>query len=128
MKKSTAITGALIAAAVLVIAACATTGGAASGASGATTTASGPSGTATAVAQGFGGEVTVTVTLENGVITEVTAEGPGETPGIGSEAIAQLPNAIKAANSADVDGISGATFSSNAVITAAKDAIAQIGK
>ena len=116
MKKSTALTVTLIAAAVLVIAACATTGGAASGASG----------TATAAAQGFGGNVTVTVTLENGVITEVTASGPGETPGIGSEAITRLHDAIKAANSADVDGVSGASFTSNAIKTAATEAIAQI--
>jgi hypothetical protein len=50
--------------------------------------------TYTKTEKGFGGDVTVTVTLENGVITAVKAEGPKETPGVGGKAIAQLPALI----------------------------------
>lgn len=78
-----------------------------------------------ASAQGFGGEVSVTVRVENGVITDVTAVGENETLGVGSRAIEMLPERILAAQSADVDGVSGCTFSSTAVKAAAQEAIAQ---
>jgi len=85
--------------------------------------ASGPSGEYSTSAKGFGGDVNVTVTLENGVIVAVTAEGPSETAGVGSNAIDQLPDAIVAAGNADVDGVSGATMTSNAIKTAVKKAL-----
>ena len=44
------------------------------------------SGEYTGTAKGFGGDVTVTITLTEGAITAVTAEGAGETEGIGSVA------------------------------------------
>jgi fumarate reductase flavoprotein subunit len=109
----------LAAALILGTVSCASQGGGKSGGGAA-------SGTATGTAQGFGGEVTVTITMENGVITEVSALGPNETPGIGSEAVAQLPDRIKAQGSADVDGITGASYSSQAVKEAAQAAIDQI--
>lgn len=84
----------------------------------------GPSGTFTASARGFGGLVTVDVTLEEGAITAVTAVGDSETAGIGSRAIDELPAKIVEANSAEVDGISGATLTSTAILTAVKDALA----
>jgi len=77
----------------------------------------------TKTAKGFGGDVTVTVTLKDGVITDVKAEGPNETEGIGSKAIEELPTLIVKANSADIDGISGATMTSNAIKTAVKAAL-----
>ena len=77
-----------------------------------------------AVAQGFGGEVRVTVSVQNGKIISVTATGENETPGVGSRAIEQLPKMILAAQSADIDALSGCTVSSNAVLKAAKEAIA----
>lgn len=79
--------------------------------------------TYTKVAKGFGGDVTVTVTLKDGVISDVKAEGPNETNGIGSKAIEELPKLMVAANSADVDGITGATITSNAVKSAARAAL-----
>ena len=81
----------------------------------------------TATANGFGGNVSVALTIEDGVITDVTAEGPDETQGIGSRAIEALPEMIKSANSVDVDKISGATITSTAVLSAAKDALEQSG-
>ncbi len=90
----------------------------------------GVSGTFTGSAAGQGGPdkpVTVTVTLENGEITDVTAEGPGETDGIGSKAIDQLPGDIVAGNTLDVDAVSGATVTSNAIIEAVTAALAEAG-
>lgn len=81
--------------------------------------------TGTGSAQGFEGEVTVTVEVENGKITSVKAVGDHETQGVGSKAIAQMPDAMVKANSVEVDGVTGATFSSQAVLTAARAAYAQ---
>ncbi|WP_313164747.1 FMN-binding protein, partial [Sedimentibacter sp.] len=51
--------------------------------------------TLTGAAEGFGGEVSVTVTTEGGKIVNVEVKGDGETPGIGTNAIEQLPEKIK---------------------------------
>ena len=83
--------------------------------------------TGTAAAQGYGGEVTVTVTLTDGVITDVTAKGEGETNGIGSKALETLPAAMKAGNTVNVDVMATATVTSKAVIDAAKDALTNAG-
>lgn len=74
-------------------------------------------------AQGFGGVINVKVTVDENKITEVKAEGAKETAGIGSKAIEQLPAKIIEANSADVEVVSGATYSSNGIISAAKTAV-----
>ncbi len=79
----------------------------------------------TAVAKGFGGDVTVTIKVEGGKLAAVTAEGPEETEGVGSRAIEQLPAKILEVGSADVDAVSGATVTSTAVKTAAADALRQ---
>lgn len=79
--------------------------------------------TLTATVEGFGGEVKVTVTVKGDDIVSVEAVGDGETPGIGSEAIAQLPAKIAEADSTKVDVISGATFTSNAIIDAVNKAL-----
>jgi len=73
--------------------------------------------------EGFGGEVTVTVTKEGDKITDVKAVGDSETAGIGSNAIDELPAKIVEANSADVDVVAGATVTSNAIIYAVKNAL-----
>ena len=51
--------------------------------------------TSMGTAKGFGGDVTVTLTLADGKITGCTAEGKDETEGVGSTAIDQLPGAIR---------------------------------
>ncbi len=82
-------------------------------------------GTYTATAQGMG-DITVTITVgEDGSIADVVIDGPDETPGIGSTAIEQLQPAILEAQSADVDIVSSATITSNAVIAAVQDCIDQ---
>ena len=81
--------------------------------------------TVTASADGFGGAVTVSVTVEDGKITNVTAEGANETQGIGSKAIEELPAKIVEAQSAAIDTVAGATVTSKALLSAAEAAIAQ---
>ena len=85
------------------------------------------SGTFTASSQGFGGEVTVTLTIEDGVLTAVDVVGDKETNGIGSRAVELMPESMLAQNSVEVDGVSGATFTSNAIKTAAAAALADSG-
>ncbi|WP_312698788.1 FMN-binding protein [Sedimentibacter sp.] len=83
--------------------------------------------TLTGTAEGFGGEVSVTVVREGGKIVSVEVKGDGETPGIGTNAIDQLPEKIVAANSADVDVVAGATITSEAIIKAVKSALESNG-
>ncbi|MFR5602206.1 MAG: FAD-dependent oxidoreductase [Lachnospiraceae bacterium] len=82
-------------------------------------------GTYTGTAQGFGGEVTAEVTVSDKAIETVVLTGANETPGIGSNAIEQLPAAIVENQTAEVDAVAGATVTSNAVKEAVKNALAQ---
>ncbi len=79
--------------------------------------------TKTGKATGFGGELTVEVTTDNGTITAVTIVNHNETAGIGTPALEQLPEMIVAAGSAAVDAIAGATVSSEAVRAAVLNAL-----
>ncbi len=89
--------------------------------------AEGVSGTFEGTAKGFGGDITVTLTLTDGVITDVQATGDSETAGIGSKAIENMPAEMVANNSIAVDGVSGATFSSNGLKEAAEAALVAAG-
>ena len=82
-------------------------------------------GTYSATAKGFGGDITVDVTLAGGKITDVKAVGDSETAGLGSVAVEKMPGKLLAAQSLDVDAVSGATVSSNAICKAFTDALAQ---
>lgn len=87
----------------------------------------GVSGDFTGTAKGFGGDVSVTLTLTDGAITGCTAEGKDETQGVGSEAIAQMPGKIAESGSIAVDGVSGATATSTAIKEAAAAALTAAG-
>ena len=78
--------------------------------------------TVTGTAKGFGGDVTVTLTVENGVITAAKAVGADETPAIAGAALEQLPAAMVAGNTVNVDTFSGATYTSEGILAAAKNA------
>ena len=80
-------------------------------------------GTYEASAAGFGGDVTVTMSFDDSGIIDVQIEGAQETDGVGSVAIEKLPQAILDAQSADVDLISGASFTSKAIKLAAQECI-----
>ena len=83
--------------------------------------------TLTGTAEGFGGDVTVTVVVKGDDIISVEAVGEGETPGIGSMAIDELPAKISEADSTEVDGVSGATYTSDAIKAAVQSALANKG-
>lgn len=83
--------------------------------------------TGTATAKGFGGDVTVTLTVEDGMITEAVAAGEKETATIGGLAIEQLPAKMMETNTVNVDAIAGATVTSNAILAAAQDALSEMG-
>lgn len=74
---------------------------------------------------GMGGEVVVKVTMDGDKIAAVEVIKHGETPGIGDKAIDAIPGAIVEAQSADVDTVTGATITSNAIINAVKTAMAE---
>ena len=82
-------------------------------------------GTYTGTAQGLESEVTVTMTFDETSITDVVIDVSGETQGIGADIGDTMKEAILSAQSAQVDAVSGASITSNAVKTAAADCIAQ---
>ena len=92
-----------------------------------TSSDAGVSGDFTGTAKGFGGDISVTLTLTDGAITGCTAEGKDETQGVGSEAIAKMPGEIAESGSIAVDGVSGATVTSTAIKEAAAAALTTAG-
>lgn len=79
----------------------------------------------TAQATGFGGPVSVTITVEDGVLTACTIDAQSETPSIGGQAAKTLETTI--AQTGAVEAVSGATMTSNAVSAALMDAMQQAG-
>ena len=118
MKKKNVLASLLLAGAMFLTAC----GGSASS----TSAASGVSGSFTGTAKGMG-DVSVTLTLTNNVITDCTAKGDEETPGIGSVVIEQFPGEVVEGNTINLDSISGATITSNAFVEAAKAALTEAG-
>ena len=85
-------------------------------------------GTYTSSANGMNGAVKVSVTVEGGKITKVDVVDHQETAGISDPALEQIPAAIVEAQSTEVDVVSGATMTSNAIIEAAKKALSGEGE
>ena len=87
-------------------------------------------GTYEGVAQGFGGPVTVKVTVDAAAVTAAEITGEGETPALGGAAIEQLTTAlVGVSDAAAVDAVAGATVTSTAVKEALAAALAQaVGK
>ena len=82
-------------------------------------------GTYTGTAMGFGGPITVSVTIKNGKITEISViSAPGETDSYFSSALSVLSRIISG-QTTNVDAVSGATYSSNGLIGAVRNALAQ---
>lgn len=80
----------------------------------------------TATEQGYLSEVTVTVTIAGGTIAEVDIDASGETPALGGAAAEQLAGTIAAAGGTDgVDIVAGSTFTSEAVLAAVENCLAQ---
>ena len=84
-------------------------------------------GTYEAEAQGFGGTVKVTVTVDEDEILAVAIEGANETPALGGVAVDTMDDLIRDARTPNVDGVSGATVTSSAIIKAATEALLAAG-
>lgn len=82
-------------------------------------------GTYEATAAGFGGDIKLAVEVSEDAIVSVTVLEHSETEGVGTNAIEQMPAAFVEANSADIDGVTGCTFSSTALKEAVATALAQ---
>lgn len=82
-------------------------------------------GTYSASAKGIASDVTVTMTFDETSITDVQIDVSGETPDIGGKIGDEMRERILAAQSCNVDGISSATITSDAVKAAAADCISQ---
>ena len=82
-------------------------------------------GTYTATGQGINGEVSVTMTFDTDKITDVVLDVSGETPSIGQAAAEDLKAMLLEAQSGEIDGVGGATLTSQGVMQAAQKCIAQ---
>lgn len=84
-------------------------------------------GTYTAMAKGMGGEFPVTVTFDENGLTAIEIGDNKETPNLGTIPLEQLPAKIIEKQSVAIDIVSGATITSNALLEAVKDCVAQAG-
>ena len=78
------------------------------------------------VGKGFGGDVKVKVTMDGDKIAKIEVLEHAETAGVSDPAFAGIPEAIIAAQSTEVDAVTGATYTSKALIEAVNNALAQI--
>ena len=87
-------------------------------------------GTYEAEADGFGGSanpVHLSVTLTDSAIESIEYKADGETPTVGGAALPKLVENVLAAQSPNIDGVSGATVTSTAFFAALNDALTQAG-
>lgn len=84
-------------------------------------------GTYTGAAKGYNGPVEVAVTFSDSAVTAIEVGANKETDHVGNVAFEPVIADILAANGTGVDGVSGATFSSNAIRNAVNDAAEQAG-
>lgn len=82
-------------------------------------------GTYSASAKGIASDVTVTMTFNETSITDVQIDVSGETPDIGGKIGDEMSQKILTAQSCNVDGVSGATVTADAIKAAAADCISQ---
>ncbi len=81
-------------------------------------------GTYTGTGMGFrGAQTTVTVTVKNGSITDITTVSYGDDAPFYDRAFASITNNIISSQSASVDAVSGATYSSNGIMEAVANAL-----
>jgi len=78
----------------------------------------------TGTGKGFAADITVTVTLnDDGSIANVTVDKCEDTPGVCDLAVEKIPAMMKELNSINVDTVASATFTSNGILAAAKNAL-----
>ena len=82
-------------------------------------------GTYEGTAEGISSTVKVTMTFSESAVTDVVVDTSGETASFGAAAADELREQLLAAGSAEIDGVSGSTITSDAVMKAAKSCYAQ---
>ena len=82
-------------------------------------------GTYEGTAEGISSTVKVTMTFSDSAVTDVVVDTSGETASIGAAAADELRDQLLAAGSTEIDGVSGSTITSEAVMKAAKSCYAQ---
>ena len=82
-------------------------------------------GTYEGTAEGISSTVKVTMPFSDSAVTEVVVDTSGETASFGAAAADELREQLLAAGSAEIDGVSGSTITSDAVMKAAKSCYAQ---
>ena len=82
-------------------------------------------GTYEGTAEGISSTVKVTMSFSDSAVTDVVVDTSGETASIGAAAADELRDQLLAAGSAEIDGVSGSTITSEAVMKAAKSCYAQ---
>ena len=82
-------------------------------------------GTYEGTAEGISSTVKVTMTFSDSAVTDVVVDTSGETASFGAAAADELREQLMAASSAEIDGVSGSTITSDAVMKAAKSCYAQ---
>ncbi len=71
-------------------------------------------------AEGFGGTITVTLTMKGDDIVKASIEGNDETPEVGGAALPELEKQLVEKDGYEIDGVSGATYTSEGVMNASK--------
>lgn len=84
-----------------------------------------PDGKYRGVGRGYGGEIEVEITISKGEITKIEILNHRETPVISDPALEQMPKRIIEEQSLEVDVVSGATQTSNAIKSAIRNALAE---
>ena len=85
-------------------------------------------GTYTETTTGMNGSFDVTVTIADHKITDIQIGENSETVGYGAKAIEELPGLLIETQDVNIDGTSGATVTSNAILRAVKKCLVQASK
>ena len=82
-------------------------------------------GTYEGTAEGISSTVKVTMTFSDSAVTDVVVDTSGETASYGAAAADQLKEQLLSSANGEIDGVSGSTITSDAVMKAAKSCFAQ---
>ena len=84
-------------------------------------------GTYQASAKGMAGDVTLATTFDENSILSIEVISQNETPSIGGPVLEKLPAQIVAEQSLNVDTVTGATMTSNAILDAVRQCVEMAG-